>query len=125
MNNGTLVLSISLIGKERKRLRYTSYKYMLIFSCGYVCFSKLYETEQYMYFFFQNTKWMKSVIATHKQFIERFELGVLKSEDRPTKRLFQPKISPHHIDTHNRISHHNHERILFTENLRNLSVETR
>ena len=37
---------------------------------------------------------MKSVIATHKQFIERFELGVLKSKDWPTKRLFQPKISP-------------------------------
>ena len=51
MNNGTLALSISLTGKERKRLRYTSYKYMLIFSCGYVCFSKLYEPEEYMYFF--------------------------------------------------------------------------
>ena len=32
---------------------------------------------------------MKSVIATHKQFIERFDLGVLKSKDWPTKRLFQ------------------------------------
>ena len=51
MNNGTLTLSISLTGKERKRLQYTSYKYMLIFSYGYVCFSKLYELEEYMYFF--------------------------------------------------------------------------
>ena len=100
MNNGTLALSISLTGKERKRLRYTSYKYMLIFSYGYVCFSKLYEPEEYMYFFFQTTKWTKSVIATHKQFIERFELGVLKTKEWPTKILFQPKISPHHTHTH-------------------------
>ena len=51
MNNGTLALSISLTGKERKRLQYTSYKYMLIFNCECVCFSKLYEPEEYMYFF--------------------------------------------------------------------------